>query len=138
MKSAPCLLVLSLACAGNRAITGQIIDRNGAPVPQAIVSLAPGNVEVLTDQSGHFTIGYLREDDGDRKALATRTEYRLEAFKVGFHLASAPVAYRTGQLTVEPVTLAPDTITLPPAQQPLDPARSSDAVRSAGATYEGE
>jgi hypothetical protein len=138
MKSAPCLLVFGLACAGSRAITGQVIERNGAPVPQAIVSLEPGNVEVLTDETGRFAIGYLREDDGDRKALALRTEYRLEAFKVGFHLASAQVAYRTGQLRVEPVTLAPDTIDLPPAQQALDPARFPDAVRSAGATYEGE
>ena len=138
MKSAPCLLVLGLACASNRAITGQVIDRNGAPVPQAIVSLDPGNVEVLADESGHFAIGYLREADGDRKALAPRTEYRLDAFKVGFHLASAQLAYRTGQLQVEPLTLAPDTIELPPAQQALDPARFPDAVRSAGATYEGE
>ena len=140
MKTAPCVLLLApvTACAGSRAISGQVIDRNGQPVPQAIVSLEPGNVEVVTDAEGRFDIGYLRDDRGDRKALAARTAYRVEAFKVGFHVADRAVDYRSGQLALPPLTLTPETIEVAPAAVDLDPARDGEAVRAAGATYEGE
>lgn len=139
MRVALVLTALALpGCAANRAISGQVVDRNGQPVPQALVSVDPGNVELLTDAAGRFEVGYLRTEDGDRRALSPRTTYTVEAFKVGFHLADQSVPYKKGRLELAPLELRPDTLRLQAPAQTLDPAAHERAVRSAGATYEGE
>lgn len=139
----PSLLVLSIAlflngCAGKHAITGAVVDRNGKPVPRAIVSLEPGGVEMITDREGGFVIDYLRDPEGRRIPLARRTTYTLEVLKPGFHTASQTVAFRRGQLMLEELTLLEDTIEVGASEGDLDPGRYRDRAHSDGSNYEGE
>jgi hypothetical protein len=55
----------AVGCAQHHAITGAVIDRNGEPLDRVIVSVAPGNVEILSDEHGSFVVDYLRVDSGD-------------------------------------------------------------------------
>src|SRR4051812_22113141 len=102
------MLLAGVASAKGNAITGQIVDRNGQPVPRAVVSLKPGNVELVTDRDGHFTIDYLRAETGERVKLGKKTEYTLEVWKLGFHVFSEAVPYRRGALVVDTVTMLED------------------------------
>lgn len=129
---------LLLSCAGKRAIHGQIVDRNGEPMDRVVVSLEPGNIELVTDSEGRFVIDYLRDDAGDRKNLSARQEYTLEAFRAGYHVEDLTFQYTRGALELEPVTLTEDTIRLAPSEADIDPERFPDQTGSAGSTYEGE
>ena len=127
-----------LGCAHRRAISGQIVNRNGEPVDRVIISLAPGDVEIITDSTGQFRIDYLRDAHGNRVPLDARTEYHLEAFRPGFHLAEAGLYFRRGQIVLDPITLVEDTIRIPPSELSLDPADYPDRTQSTGTSYEGE
>ncbi len=137
------LLVLTLSallggCAGKHAISGTVIDRNGQPVPRAIISLEPGGVEMITDREGSFTIDYLRDPEGRRIPLARRTDYTLEVLKPGFHTAAQPIAFRRGVVSLDAITLLEDTIEVGPSEGDLDPGRYRDRAHSDGSNYEGE
>ena len=139
----PLILLLVLAgalnaCAAKHAITGQVLDRNGQPVPRAIVSLEPGGVEMVTDREGSYTIDYLRDPEGRRIPLARRTDYTLEVLKPGFHPSKEDVHFKRGVLNLEPVTLLEDTIEVGPSEGDLDPGRYRDRAHSDGSNYEGE
>ncbi len=125
-------------CAGKHVISGTVIDRNGQPVPRAIVSLEPGGVEMITDREGGFTIDYLRDPEGRRIPLARRTEYTLGVLKPGFHAVSEQVEFKRGTLTLSPLTLLEDTIEVGPSEGDLDPGRYRDRAHSDGSNYEGE
>ena len=131
-------LLLVPACAGRRAISGQVVDRNGTPLDRVVISVEPGNVEIVTDAEGRFVLNYLRDADGARRHIQPRTDYSIEAFQVGYHVARTRLSYRNGQQALEPITLAPDRIRLDPSDVNIDPALHPDVVRYAGATYEGE
>ena len=45
----------------------------GEPLPRAVVSLVPGNVELVTDRDGRFVIDYLRDQSGERVKLGPVT-----------------------------------------------------------------
>jgi hypothetical protein len=131
-------LLACVACGPKPAITGLVVDRNGAGMPRAIVSLAPGNVELVTDRDGHFLIDYLRDDQGQRVHLKKRVPYHLEVFKPGFHTYTVEVPYKHGIATVDTVTMVEDTIDVKDLPENLDPALYSSQTQSAGANYEGQ
>ena len=130
--------MLLAGCASKRMITGQVVDRNGEPMDRVIVSVQPGNIELVTDSDGRFTIDYLRDDDGERTKLSARQEYALEAFRAGYHVHDLTFYYARGAHDLEPVTLTEDTIRLAPSEADIDPARFPEQSQSTGSTYEGE
>ncbi|MCB9678438.1 MAG: carboxypeptidase regulatory-like domain-containing protein [Alphaproteobacteria bacterium] len=132
------VLLLATALAGRHAIQGQVIDRNGDPIDRAIVSLAPGNVELVTDREGRYLIDYLRNEKGDRTRLARKTDYTLEVFRPGYHTASTKFFFKRGELTVDTLTLAEESITVPDAGENLDPEIYKDPTHASGANYEGQ
>lgn len=134
----PMLTALLLSgCAHNR-IGGQVLDRNGAPVAGAIIGLAPGNVEVVTDADGRWAIDYLRNEDGERIRLGTRADYDLEAFRVGYHVATAHLTYKRGDVQVDDITLVEDSIRVATPEDDIDPGRQRAQPTASGAAYEGE
>lgn len=135
------LLALALAApahAGRNQLEGQVSDRNGDPVNRAIVSLVPGNVQLMTDRDGQFLIDYLRDDEGQRTRLKKRTDYVLEIFKPGFHTQSFAVEYKRGTLEIPPVTLVEETIEVEDTGENIDPGLFKDPTHSSGAAYEGQ
>ncbi|MCB9746647.1 MAG: carboxypeptidase regulatory-like domain-containing protein [Alphaproteobacteria bacterium] len=133
------LLPLALlgGCA-HHAISGQVIDRNGDPVARAIVSVQPGDVQLVTDPEGRFMFDYLRDEDGERTRLDKRTTYEVEAFKAGYHVATVPVEYTRGELQLELITLTEETIRVEGEDTRFDPADFPDRSHSGGGSYEGE
>lgn len=134
------LLLSALVTQGcaTHAIEGAVLDRNGQPLDRVIISLKPGNVQLVTDSTGTFVIDYLRDESGERTKLEKRTEYEVEAFKVGYHVETTKVTYKRGELVMEPLTLKEDTIRVEGSDMDLDPALYPDRSHSSGATYEGE
>jgi hypothetical protein len=132
------VILLLLGCATHHAILGQVVDRNGKPVDRANVALAPGNVEIITDDDGHFVIDYARDAEGTRTKLAKRTEYTIEYFKVGYHPEKATFYFKKGELTLEPVTLVADSVRVEVQAVDIDPAKFPDRQTAAGGSYEGE
>jgi hypothetical protein len=131
-------MVWLVACGPKPAIQGHVADRNGAGMSRAVISLAPGNAELVTDRDGNFLIDYLRSDRGERVRLDKRTEYVLEVFKPGYHTFSTPVPFRKGVLVLEPITMVELTIDLADLPENLDPALYKTPTQSSGANYEGQ
>ena len=131
-------ILLLVACAGHRAITGTVLDRNGDPIERAIVSVKPGGVEIVTDENGRYVIDYLRTEDGNRTELRKKTDYQLEAFLPGYHITRSSLSYRRGKVEADPITLVPDTVRMSESDADLDPTLYPDRSQSAGTTYEGE
>ena len=132
------LLAHGPAHAATHALSGQVVDRNGAPVARVNVAVAPGNVEIITDETGRFRIDYLRDDKGERIRLARRTTYTFTFFKVGYHEATTTVEYRRGELALSTVTLREDTLELSDSSDNLDPAATTARDAASGGSYEGE
>lgn len=132
------LLLSPAASAGKNAIIGQVETRNGQPVERAIVTLEPGNVQIITDVDGRFLIDYLRDDEGERTKLAKKTEYTVEIFKPGFHTHEVKFFYKRGTVVVDTITLKEDTLEVADDGQSLDPGLFGDRTHAAGATYEGQ
>jgi hypothetical protein len=131
------LLLASEAHAAN-LIGGRVVDRNGQPLPRAIVSLSPGNVELVTDQDGRFVINYLRDESGERVKLDSKTDYTLEVFLTGFHTFTVSVPFRRGELEVETVTMVEESLDVQDLADIIDPARYSSSTQSSGASYIGQ
>jgi len=117
-------------------IGGLVVDRNGKPLARAIVSLAPGNVELVTDRDGKFAIDYLRDATGERIKLSRKTSYTLAVFKPGFHSFTVKVDYRHGELQVDPVTMVEETIAVQEISE--DISAYNKTTTSTGATYEDQ
>lgn len=137
------LLVFGLAVsppaeAAKPGINGQVLDRNGLPVARAVVTLTPGNVQLITDNEGKFLIDYVRSNDGARARLTKKVEYVLEVFKPGYNLEKRKFFYKRGLITVDAITLAEDTIQVDGDGENIDPGLFSDRTHSSGATYEGQ
>lgn len=132
------VLLLSTALAGKHYIVGQVTDRNGEPVDRAVVTLDPGNVQLVTDREGRFLVDYLRDEDGQRVKLAKKTAYVVEIFKPGFHLKTVSVTYKKGVVEMEPLTLVEETIEIADDGAELDPDLYENATHSSGANYEGQ
>lgn len=132
------ILSFFLACSVHHAISGQVLDRNGQPIERANVALAPGNVEIITDDNGRFVIDYSRDAEGSRAKLSRRTDYTVEFFKVGYHPLSQAFYYKAGELVLEPATLSEDTVRIETTTVDIDPATLSDRQQAAGGSYEGE
>lgn len=126
------------AFAGKNAIEGQVFDRNGEPVVRAVVTLTPGNVQLVTDVQGKFLIDYARDEAGERVRMPTKVDVELEVFKPGFHTHDVHFFYKRGAVQVEQITLSEDTIEVEDDAQNLDPGLFSDRSQSSGATYEGQ
>lgn len=120
------------------AIHGQVQDRKGEPMARVNVRVVPGNVEIVTDDEGRFTIDYLRDEEGNRERLSNRTTYTFEVYKLGFQLAKLDLEYTRGEVQLEPVTLSPDTITVRPSSTDIDSANMPDNDAQGGGSYEGE
>ncbi len=129
---------LSLSGCAARVIEGQVLNRNNEPLERAVVSMSPGNVELVTDQEGRFSIDYTRDETGERTKLAKRSDYELEVFQVGYHVARTSLYYKRGELILEPIVLKEDTIRVIGSEGDIDPGQYRDRTHSSGATYEGE
>ena len=129
--------LLTTGCA-THVIQGQIVNRNNEPLERAVISMAPGNVQLVTDQEGNFAIDYLRDDAGERTKLGKRAEYELEIFQVGYHVARTSLYYKRGELILDPIVLKEDSIRIVGSDGDIDPGQYSDRTHSSGATYEGE
>ena len=129
---------LLMSCGHSHVISGSVMDRNGSPIERAIVSLEPGNVELITDSDGGFIIDYLRADDGERIKLDKRTDYTVSVFKPGYHDADTSFFYKRGELFLEPLTMVEDTIRVETSQDNIDPDQYPDRAQNHGAAYEGE
>ena len=132
------LIAPSAASAARNQISGSVTDRNGVPVQQAIVSLEPGNVLLVTDRDGRFTIDYARDDAGERSRLKRRTNYTLEVFRPGFHALEVEFFYRAGPVEVETIALLEETIDVQDHGEALDPELYVSPSQSTGAAYEGQ
>jgi len=129
--------LLSTGCA-THMISGQIVNRNSEPLERAVISMAPGNVQLVTDQEGQFYIDYLRDDGGERTKLGKRAEYEIEIFQVGYHVARTSLYYKRGELILDPIVLKEDSIRIVGSDGDIDPGQYDDRTHSSGATYEGE
>ena len=127
-----------LSACGPHIIEGQIIDRNGQPVPRAIVGIAPGNVEIVTDGDGRFMLDYLRDDAGERVKLKRRTDYGIEIFKPGFHVLNQEFYYKRGELLMEPLVLKEDSVRVIGSDELYSPDEHRDRTHSSGQSLEGE
>lgn len=125
-------------CARHHAIMGKVVDRNGEPIDRVIISVQPGGVEMVTDSEGGFMVDYLRDEAGERVKLNKRSDYTIEAFRTGYHIAKADVYFKKGELIINPIILAEDTIRVDASDDNIDPALYPDRTQSTGATYEGE
>jgi len=132
------LLVPGVAWAKKPVIYGSVVNRNGDAVARVNVKLSPGNVEIITDESGKFSIDYLRDEEGNRVKLSKRTDYEIELFKVGYHASSMKFYFKRGELFLEPATLKEDTISVKGGQDNIDPGQYPDRAQSSGGSYEGE
>lgn len=132
------LLAAAPAHAGRNRLSGQVLDRNGEAVERAVVSLEPGNVQLVTDSEGRFTIDYLRDESGERSRLLKKTKYTFDVYKPGFHTFNLSIYYKKGEVTLEPVMLAEDTVDIQDIPANLDPGAYGDPTHSAGANYEGQ
>jgi hypothetical protein len=132
------------AWAAKHYIAGRIIDRNGDPVDQAVITLKPkvedekAEVQLVTDREGRFLVDYLRNDVGERSKLTRKVDYKLEVFKPGFHTREVVFAYKKGELQVDTLMLTEDTIAVHDDEAKLDPAAYETATQASGATYEGQ
>jgi hypothetical protein len=136
----PILLSCSVlaACSQHHAIYGSVMDRNGEPLERVVVSLEPGNVELVTDEYGRFTIDYLRDASGARVKLEKRADYEVSLFKPGFHNASSTFYFKRGELELEALNLTEDTIRVDSGDENIDPGQYPDRAQNNGAAYEGE
>ncbi len=131
------LLLATVGCASHQ-ISGTIVDRNGQALERVIITVEPGNVQLVSDQAGAFTIDYLRDEAGERVKLDKKSDYSVEAFKVGYHIADTSLYYKRGELLLEPIVLKEDTIRVSGTEADIDPGQYPDRSQSSGATYEGE
>jgi hypothetical protein len=135
-------LVGSLLLAGEahaaNVIGGRVVDRNGQPLPRAIISLSPGNVELVTDQDGRFAINYLRDESGERIKLNSKTDYQLEVFLTGYHTFTVSVPFRRGEVEVDTVTMVEESLDVQDLADIIDPAHYSTSTQSSGASYIGQ
>jgi len=138
LAMAAALFLAPPAFAGRNYIAGAVEDRNGDPVDRVIISLTPGNVELVSDREGRFVIDYLRDDAGERMKLSKRTDYQIEIFKPGFHVQTYNFYYKSRGLELKPFTLVEETIEIRDEGENLDPALYSDQTTDVGATYEGQ
>lgn len=126
------------AFAGRHSIAGQVLDRNGQPVERAIITLSPGNVQLVTDAEGRFLIDYVRDDAGERAKLLKKTDYTVEVFKPGYHIEKISFFYKRGPVAVDPIELTEETIKVDDDGANIDPGLFTDRTHGSGATYEGQ
>lgn len=132
------LTVPSVAMAGRHYIEGEINDRNGDPLDRVIISLSPGNVQLVSDREGKFLIDYLRDDEGERTKLSKKTDYQIEVFKPGYHIETFNFYYKKGPLALQSFTLVEDTIDVRDEGENLDPELYETPTVNTGAAYEGQ
>ncbi|MSQ03614.1 MAG: carboxypeptidase regulatory-like domain-containing protein [Myxococcales bacterium] len=132
------LMLILVGCAKHHAISGLVLDRNGKPLGRTNVTLAPGNVEIITDDNGRFMIDYLRDAEGTRVKMGKRTDYAIEYFKVGYHPQKSTFYFKNGELTLEPASLAEDTVRVEASDTVFDPGAHPNRGQEAGGSYEGE
>ncbi len=126
------------ACGSKRIITGVVTDSGGQPLDRAIVSLEPGNVEMVTDRQGQFTIDYLRTDDASRTGIRKRQTYLLDVFKPGFSIQQLEFYYKSGAYSVGPLELIEEVLRVQDDGENLVPSLQAEPTLSGGAAYEGQ
>ncbi|MFT6145418.1 MAG: hypothetical protein ACJAZO_000306 [Myxococcota bacterium] len=137
----PFLLVGCLAlaaCGGKRIITGVVTDASGQPLDRAIVRLEPGNIEMVTDREGQFTIEYLRTEDASRTGIGKRQTYILDVFKPGFSIEQREFYYKAGALSVGAIPLTVEVLRVQDDGENLVPSLQAEPTNTGGATYEGQ
>lgn len=132
------LLFATPAMAGRHSISGEVKDRNGTPLDRVVITLKPGNVQLVTDREGRFLIDYLRDEEGQRTRIGKRTDYAIEVFKPGFHIETRTFYYKAGPLVLEPFRMTEETIAIRDEGENLDPEIYSTGTTNTGATYEGQ
>lgn len=132
------LVFPSTAWANKHAVTGTVLDRNGEPLERVNVTVFPGNVEIITDETGKFLVDYLRDEEGNRTRMQKRTEYSVTFFKLGYHEEKVTFFYKRGEHVLDAVTLKEETIKVDPSSDNIDPAGVTNRQQDAGGSYEGE
>jgi hypothetical protein len=132
------LLAPGSAWAKKPKLFGTVVNRNGEALARVNVKLSPGNVEIITDDTGKFTIDYLRDAEGNRVKLSKKTTYEFEYFKVGYAPQKVSVDFKRGELILEPITLQEDTISVKASNDNIDPGLYPDRAQNSGGSYEGE
>lgn len=130
--------MLGPAYASTGQIGGTVTDRNGNPLARARIELSPGNVELVTDRDGHFSIQFLRDETGARVKLQRRQKYALVVFKPGYHDSSVAVDYKRGDLMLDEVVLEPETIDIHDITVNLDPQLYGLQTNASGHSAEGQ
>ncbi len=128
----------ALAFGAQNQIAGTVVDQNGKPVQNVVVSVSPGDLQIASDASGAFLVDYLRDEAGERVKLGRKTEYVFEFFKPGFHSQRMQVKFLKGAVVMDALALVPVTIDVVDLGGNLDPALYDAATSSEGATYEGQ
>jgi TonB-dependent receptor len=90
-------MITPVAAFAQNAVTGNVVDENGIPVPGAQVNIQETGQRVVTDQQGRFFIPSLPEG-----------EVTLNVFYRGLATATKTVAVAPGSGTNVTITLAPD------------------------------
>ena len=135
------LLVLASAqaCAIHHRLMGQVVDRNGQPVPRASITLTPGDVALVTDQDGRFLIDYIRTgEDARRVPVPGHRDYTVELFKPGFHVKTFDFFYARGLHDFGRIEMTEETIEVRQDELDLDVGLYSTPTHAAGANYEGQ
>ena len=131
-------LLLSSQAFAKNTISGTVSDRNGTPIARTLITIAPGNMQIVTDEEGHFLLDYLRDDQGKRTKLKKKTNYSIEAFKVGYHIERKTFFYKRGEIALDSIMLIEDTIEVDDDGRMIDPTLYVKPTQSTGVNYEGE
>ena len=132
------------AQAADHHISGLVIDRNGNPVGQAMITLTHQDedealdVQLVTDREGRFLVDYLRNNEGEREKLDKKADYAVEVYKPGYHTQTVAFYYKKGIYQVQTVMLTEETVSVQDDDADLDPAEYDRPTQSSGATYEGQ
>ena len=131
-------LSLSSQALAKNTIAGIVADRNGLPIARTLITIAPGNMQIITDEEGRFLLDYLRDEQGKRTKLKKKTNYSIEAFKVGYHIERKTFFYKRGEVALDAIMLIEDTIEVDDDGRMIDPTLYAKPTQSTGANYEGE
>lgn len=89
---------------------GRVVDRNDKPLSRVSITIAPGEVERISNRWGEYEVDYLFSAEGERMSLGKNKDYAISAFKAGYREAVQVVRFSGGTLEVPTITLVEDTI----------------------------
>lgn len=95
-----------------RLLFGRVVDRYDKPIMRAIVGMAPGSSERISNKWGEFEFVYGINGEGERQPLRLGHDYTISAWKPGYHETTQIVRFEGGPQEVPTITLVEDIIQL--------------------------